>query len=76
MKEKVQLIDHIKRRGRGKINSQETKEKISKTLKGRKLSRETKIKMRLAHLGKKFSNETRQKISKKLKNNKNGCKKK
>ena len=48
----------------GKHHSEETKEKISKSLKGRKLTEEHKEKIRQAELGRVISKESREKISK------------
>ena len=44
-------------------HSEETKQKISKALKGRKKSKETIEKIRLSHIGTKASDETRMKMS-------------
>ena len=47
----------------GKLHSEETKSKISITLKGRSLSEETKEKMSITRTGKRFSEETKNKLS-------------
>lgn len=47
----------------GKHHSEETKSKISNTLKGKSLSEETKVKMSITRTGKIFSDETKNKLS-------------
>lgn len=53
--------------GIGRIQSEETRKKISDKLKGKKFTEERKLKIRNSHLGKKLSEEHKQKIGNKLK---------
>lgn len=59
-------LERMSKTKKGKIFSQEHKDKISKTLKGRKLSKETKDKISIANKGKKQSQEHIEKRSKAL----------